>query len=75
MVGKHGAMFFFKRAIWTDILYVLQPLSKKKAQLHVVARKRGSGWQSRGRRGKSRNLRGDKGRLKIERSKESGRVF
>ena len=75
MEGKHGAEWYFKHVIWTDICCDLQPLSKKKAQLQTMARKGGSGWQSKGCRGKSYNLRGDKGHLKIKQSKESRRVY
>ena len=75
MMGKHTAEWFFKHVIWTDICCDLQPLSRKKAQLQALARKGGSGWQSKGCRGKSYNRRGDKGHLKIKQSRESRRVY
>jgi hypothetical protein len=75
MKDKHTAEWFFKHVIWTDICCDLQLLSRKKAQLQTMARKGGSGWQSKGCRMKSYNRRGDKGHLKIKQSRESRRVY
>ena len=75
MKDKHTAEWFFRHVIWTDICCDLQPLSQKKAKLQTMARKGGSGWQSKKCRGKSYNARGDKGHLKIKQSKESRRVY
>ena len=74
-MDKHTAEWYFKHVAWTDICCDLQPLSQKKAQLQAMARKGGSGWQSKGCRAKSYNLRGDKGHLKIKQGKESKRVY
>ena len=75
MEGRHTAAWYFKHVVWTDVCCDLQPLSQKKAQLQIMARKGGSGWQSKGSRRKSYNLREDKGHLKIKQKKESKRVY
>ena len=61
--------------MWTDICCDLKPLSKKKAQLQMLARKGASGWQSERSRATSYNRREDKGHLKIKQKNESRRVY
>ena len=75
MEGRHTAAWYFKHVVWTDVCCDLQPLSQKKAQLQIMARKAGSGWRSKGTGYKSYNLREDKGHLKIKQKKESKRVY
>ena len=71
----HTPEWFNKHVVWTDICCDLKPLTRKKAKLQSLARKRGKGWQSKGCRTKSYNRKEDKGHLKIQQKKESRRVY
>ena len=75
MEDKHTAAWYLKHVLWTDICCDLQPLSKKKAQLQILARKGASGWQSERSRATSYNRREDKGHLKIKQKNESRRIY
>ena len=71
---RHGAEWYFRHVVWTDVCNDVLPLTERKCLLQAQARKGGAGWMSAGSETKSYNLRGKKEQLKLSGS-ECQRVF